>query len=108
MSETKSLADLRREYTLGGLRRADLGTDPILQFKQWFDQARGAGLVEPNAMTPATVGKDAPPSPITGPNWSARFALREPSAKLGASSRMNISTHVPRAAAWRRGPRARA
>jgi pyridoxamine 5'-phosphate oxidase len=62
MSETKSLADLRREYTLGGLRRADLGADPILQFKQWFDQARGAGLVEPNAMTLATVGKDARPS----------------------------------------------
>jgi pyridoxamine 5'-phosphate oxidase len=37
-----SLADLRREYTLGGLRRSDLEADPIAQFKKWFDQASGA------------------------------------------------------------------
>ena len=37
-----SLADLRREYALGELRRKDLEADPIVQFKKWFDQARGA------------------------------------------------------------------
>jgi pyridoxamine 5'-phosphate oxidase len=37
-----SLADLRREYSLGGLRRKDLERDPIAQFQKWFDQARGA------------------------------------------------------------------
>jgi pyridoxamine 5'-phosphate oxidase len=37
-----ALADLRREYNLAGLRRRDLDADPILQFKKWFDQARGA------------------------------------------------------------------
>jgi pyridoxamine 5'-phosphate oxidase len=36
------IADLRREYNLTGLRRADLEPDPILQFKKWFDQASGA------------------------------------------------------------------
>lgn len=37
-----SIADLRREYNLTGLRRKDLDADPIGQFKKWFDQAAGA------------------------------------------------------------------
>jgi pyridoxamine 5'-phosphate oxidase len=37
-----SIADLRREYNLTGLRRSDLEADPILQFKRWFEQAQGA------------------------------------------------------------------
>ena len=37
-----SFADMRREYSLTGLRRADLDPDPIVQFKKWFDQATGA------------------------------------------------------------------
>ena len=37
-----SIADLRREYNLTGLRRSDLEADPIVQFKKWFDQAAGS------------------------------------------------------------------
>jgi len=37
-----SIADLRREYNLTGLRRSDLEADPIAQFKRWFAQAAGA------------------------------------------------------------------
>jgi pyridoxamine 5'-phosphate oxidase len=37
-----TIADLRREYNLTGLRRSDLETDPITQFRKWFDQAAGA------------------------------------------------------------------
>ena len=37
-----SLADLRREYALSGLRRADLDPDPIVQFTKWFEQAAGS------------------------------------------------------------------
>ena len=37
-----SLADLRREYNLAGLRRRDLEADPIVQFRKWFHQATGA------------------------------------------------------------------
>jgi pyridoxamine 5'-phosphate oxidase len=36
------IADLRREYTLAGLRRADLNPDPIAQFNRWFEDAAGA------------------------------------------------------------------
>ncbi len=39
------LAQLRREYGLGALRRADLDSDPVAQFNKWFSQAaRGRGV----------------------------------------------------------------
>src|SRR5690348_5059748 len=37
-----AIADIRREYSLAGLRRADLDAHPIVQFRRWFDQAAGA------------------------------------------------------------------
>lgn len=55
-------ADLRREYSLAGLRRADLLPDPIEQFQRWFREALAAGLPEPNAMTLATVDESGQPS----------------------------------------------
>ena len=45
---------LRRDYTRGGLDRDDLADDPVQQFARWFEQARSAEVVEPNAMTLAT------------------------------------------------------
>jgi pyridoxamine 5'-phosphate oxidase len=41
-SPVMAIADLRREYSLTGLRRSELEADPIKQFKKWFDQATGA------------------------------------------------------------------
>lgn len=80
-----SIADLRREYNLGGLRRADLDPDPIVQFRKWFEQAAGervsgrvrkyliaayktvfgfknAELIDVNAATLATADKEGRPS----------------------------------------------
>jgi pyridoxamine 5'-phosphate oxidase len=37
-----TMAELRREYNLTGLRRKDLAADPITQFQRWFSQASGA------------------------------------------------------------------
>jgi pyridoxamine 5'-phosphate oxidase len=37
-----SIADLRREYNLTGLRRTDLDADPMVQFERWFAQATGS------------------------------------------------------------------
>jgi len=36
-----SIADLRREYNLAGLRRAEVEAEPMAQFKKWFAQAAG-------------------------------------------------------------------
>ena len=36
-----ALADTRREYALGGLKRADLDANPVVQFNEWFAQASG-------------------------------------------------------------------
>ncbi len=46
--------DLRREYSNRGLRREELAPDPVTQFRAWFEEARNAGLPEPNAMSLAT------------------------------------------------------
>lgn len=57
-----SIADLRREYTQGGLNREDLAPEPIDQFRHWFQQAERAELIEPNAMSLATVDTAGQPS----------------------------------------------
>lgn len=80
-----AIADLRREYNLAGLRRADLEPNPLAQFNLWFEQASGArasgrirklivtiyksiltffGAETPdvNAMTLATADKEGRPS----------------------------------------------
>ena len=62
MTEKLALADLRRDYSLAGLNRADLAANPMAQFAQWFQQALEAKLPEPNAMTLATADKQGRPS----------------------------------------------
>ncbi|BAZ25092.1 pyridoxal 5'-phosphate synthase [Kalymmatonema gypsitolerans NIES-4073] len=57
----KTIADLRKDYTLQGLSVSDVNPNPFIQFKQWFDQALSAQLPEPNAMTIATVTPDGKP-----------------------------------------------
>ncbi len=57
-----TIADLRQEYTLAGLRRLDLNPDPFKQFPKWFDESASAGVTEPNAMTLSTVDASGQPS----------------------------------------------
>lgn len=45
---------MRRDYSTRGLRREDLDDDPFAQFRAWFEAARAAGLLEPNAMILST------------------------------------------------------
>ena len=56
------IADLRKDYTLDGLDRPDVLTDPIAQFGVWFEEALAADLLEPNAMVLSTVHPDGSPS----------------------------------------------
>jgi pyridoxamine 5'-phosphate oxidase len=57
-----TLADLRKNYSLGSLDTADVDSDPIRQFQTWFAQALDAKLPEPNAMTVATVDAQGRPA----------------------------------------------
>jgi len=57
-----NLADLRLHYELGALDEATLPDDPHTLFKLWLDDAIAACVVEPNAMTLATVAPDGQPS----------------------------------------------
>ena len=55
------LSDIRREYIQGGLRRADLPSNPMDLFETWLTQAKDANLSDPTAMCVATVDKDGQP-----------------------------------------------
>lgn len=55
------LTDIRREYTLGGLRRNDLPANPMALFEKWIEQAKHAELTDPTAMCVATVDEDGQP-----------------------------------------------
>lgn len=57
-----SLAELRENYTRGGLSEHDCDPNPIGQFQKWFAEAQTAQLKEPNAMTLATADLDGKPS----------------------------------------------
>ncbi len=57
-----SLADLRLTYAREGLSESDTSPDPLVQFNHWFGQALEAQLIEPNAMTLATVSPAGRPS----------------------------------------------
>ena len=57
-----SIAHLRVDYSLSGLLEKDLAKDPFRQFERWFQEAGAAKVVEPNAMSLATTGRDGRPS----------------------------------------------
>ena len=56
------LEDLRREYSRETLDESMVARDPVGQFRQWFEEAQAAGVVEPNAMTLATATPEGVPS----------------------------------------------
>lgn len=56
-----SLRDRRVQYEAAGLDRADLNDDPIGQWHRWYAEAADAGVVEPNAMTVATIDGEGVP-----------------------------------------------
>jgi pyridoxamine 5'-phosphate oxidase len=45
-----------------GLSEEDLDADPVRQFQQWYHEAIGTGIPEPNSMSLATVAPDGQPS----------------------------------------------
>jgi pyridoxamine 5'-phosphate oxidase len=60
-----NIADLRREYMLGGLAEASADADPFVQFERWMREAIEANLPLANAMTLATVSAQGTPDART-------------------------------------------
>lgn len=60
-----SIADLRRDYRSHVLVESEAARDPRVLFRQWFDEAVRAELLEPNAMTLATVTPAGDPAART-------------------------------------------
>ena len=58
---SQSIAELRHEYSLGALTKAEVDPDPIRQFQRWLDEAINAQLPEPNALTLATADRTGRP-----------------------------------------------
>ncbi|HMP01242.1 MAG TPA: pyridoxamine 5'-phosphate oxidase [Gemmatales bacterium] len=57
-----NLADRRREYRQGELDERHVEADPLVQFHGWLTEALKAEVLEPYAMTLATVGADGRPA----------------------------------------------
>jgi pyridoxamine 5'-phosphate oxidase len=55
-----NIAKIRHDYNLKGLSETDLDTDPLKQFKNWFDDAVTANITEANAMVLSTVEDNRP------------------------------------------------
>ena len=61
MADVDQIRSRRIQYETEGLDVADVDVDPVTQWHRWYDQAVEAGLVEPEAMTVATVDADGRP-----------------------------------------------
>jgi len=56
------MKDIRKSYHKGTLDPSDLKENPIDLFLEWWKDATESEIVEPNAMTLATVNKESKPS----------------------------------------------
>lgn len=75
MNKNKSIQDLRQDYSQSELHAADLHKNPMNQFELWWNAAIESEILEPNAMTLATVDKKG--------NASARIVLLKELRKKG-------------------------
>ena len=57
-----NVSQMRSEYGIGALRREDLSKDPFEQFARWIEEACRSEIVEPNALSLATVAADGRPT----------------------------------------------
>ena len=58
----KDIADIRTDYTKASLDFEQTATNPISQFRKWFEEAKKAEVPDPNAMTLSTVAGNKRPA----------------------------------------------
>jgi pyridoxamine 5'-phosphate oxidase len=61
-NEFVKVGDLRQSYNSGYLLEQEVNPNPVLQFQVWLQDAVAAHILEPNAMTLATVTDQGKPS----------------------------------------------
>jgi pyridoxamine 5'-phosphate oxidase len=61
-AEFVNIGDLRQDYSRQTLLETNADANPFLQFQHWFTQALSAQVIEPNAMTLATITTDGKPA----------------------------------------------
>lgn len=57
-----TIADLRKEYSLGALDESSVAQHPLVQFEKWLQEAVHSEVPEPNAMNLCTVTEQGLPS----------------------------------------------
>ena len=57
----EDIASIRKEYTKDALNEDSVSSDPFAQFEKWFNDAIESNILEPNAMTLATVSMEGQP-----------------------------------------------
>lgn len=62
---SKELHSMRESYELKILTEDNIHADPIIQFGHWFEEAKKASILEPNAMILSTSTSDGIPSSRT-------------------------------------------
>ncbi len=55
------ISQIRREYAGKFLSEKQVGADPLILFKQWFDEANHAEVIDANAMTLSTIDTEGRP-----------------------------------------------
>lgn len=63
--KNENIADIRQEYTKGGLRESELPHDPLSLFSRWLQEAIDAKTEEPTAVIVGTVSLEGRPSTRT-------------------------------------------
>ena len=56
------IQDIRTDYSKQRLNRDSVDSDPIVQFRKWFDEALNSKVKEANAFNLATASKEGRPS----------------------------------------------
>lgn len=96
-----SIADLRKSYEQGSLEDHEVESEPLHQFREWFCEALEKGVLEPNAMTLATVAASGRPStrPVLvkhfdehGIVWYTNYASRK-AHELAANPHAALQFH---------------
>lgn len=62
MHKEINIEAIRTDYRLAALQEDDVDRNPISQFRNWFEQALQAKVIEVNAMTLATVDQEGKPA----------------------------------------------